>query len=142
MTGGALALFPLDADTPAALASALTLPIGAGLGLVLQSTTLITMNSADPRDMGAAGGTLTLLRTVGGSLGIALLGTLYAARVREDLAARLGPAVTGGLHVILIGAAALSVAAVTVAWLIRETPLRAGPADDPDSPAPAATRDR
>jgi hypothetical protein len=51
-------------------------------------------------------------------------------------------AVTGGLHVILIGAAALSVAAFTIAWLIRETPLRTGPADDPDAPAPAATRDR
>ncbi|MEU4703538.1 MDR family MFS transporter [Nonomuraea dietziae] len=172
MAGGALALFPLGGDTPVALASALTLPIGAGLGLVLQSTTLITMNGADPRDMGAASGTLTLLRTIGGSLGIALLGTLYAAQVRGDLAAHLGPAaadrlttqgdltpallpdlpaqvadavrlaVTGGLHVILIGAAALSVAAFTIAWLIRETPLRTGPADDPYTPAPAATRDR
>ncbi|MEV4061309.1 hypothetical protein [Nonomuraea dietziae] len=51
-------------------------------------------------------------------------------------------AVTGGLHVILVGAAALSVAAFTIAWLIRETPLRTGPADDPYTPAPAATRDR
>ncbi|MFC7721542.1 MFS transporter [Nonomuraea recticatena] len=172
MAGGALALFPLDGDTPVALASALTLPIGAGLGLVLQSTTLITMNSADPRDMGAASGTLTLLRTIGGSLGIALLGTLYAVQVRGDLAAHLGPAaadrlttqgdltpallpdlpaqvadavrlaVSGGLHVILTGAAALSVAALTIAWPIRETPLRTGPADDPDTPAPTATRDR
>ncbi|MFD9950153.1 MDR family MFS transporter [Nonomuraea sp. NPDC059023] len=160
MAGGALALFPLDADTPAALASALTLPIGAGLGLVLQSTTLITMNSAGPRDMGAASGTLTLLRTIGGSLGIALLGTLYAARVRDDLTTHLGPAaterlttrgdltpallpdlpaqvadavrlaVTAGLHVILIGAAALSVAAFTIAWLIRETPLRTATHDE------------
>ncbi|MFI7455771.1 hypothetical protein ACIBQX_50525, partial [Nonomuraea sp. NPDC049714] len=101
MAGGALALFTLDAGTPAALASALTLPIGAGLGLVLQSTTLITMNSADPRDMGAASGTLTLLRTIGGSLGIALLGTLYAAQVRDDLIAHLGPAAADRLTVMM-----------------------------------------
>ncbi|MEU1722643.1 hypothetical protein [Nonomuraea sp. NPDC005692] len=92
MTVGAPALLLLDGDTPAALASALTLPIGAGIGLVMQSTTLIAMNSAGPRDMGAANGTLTRARTVGGSLGIALPGTLYAARMRDGLAARLGPA--------------------------------------------------
>lgn len=91
MIADTLALFPLDGDTPAALASVLTLLIGAGMGLVIQSTTLITMNSADPRDIGAAGGTLTLLRTIGGSLGTALLGTLYAARVRQDLAASWAP---------------------------------------------------
>ncbi|MEV4108469.1 MDR family MFS transporter [Nonomuraea sp. NPDC049695] len=152
---GVLALLRLDADTPAALASALTLPIGAGIGLVMQSTTLITMNSADPRDMGAASGTITLLRTIGGSLGIALLGTLYAARMHTGLASHLGPAtadrlaaggeltpallpnlpaqaadavrlaVIDGLHVILVGAAALAVIAFAVSWLIRETPLRA-----------------
>ncbi|MFC9976691.1 MDR family MFS transporter [Spirillospora sp. NPDC127200] len=172
MIVGALALIPLDDGTPAALASALTLLIGAGMGLVLQSTTLITVNSADPRDMGAASGTLTLLRTIGGSLGIALLGTLYAARVRDDLTAHLGPAaadrltaqgqltpallpdlptqaahavrlaVTGGLHVILIGAVALSVIAFAIAWLIRETALRTGATNDPDTGVPAGGRRR
>ncbi|MEV0143522.1 MULTISPECIES: MDR family MFS transporter [unclassified Nonomuraea] len=168
MIAGALALFPLDGDTSAALVSVLTLIIGAGMGLVMQSATLITMNSADPRDMGAASGTLTLLRTMGGSLGIALLGTLYAARVRNDLAAHLGPAtadrlatkltpallptlpaqaadavrlaVTGGLHVILIGAAALSAITFAVAWLIRETPLRTSSTDNTDAGAPAPAR--
>ncbi|MFI7455676.1 hypothetical protein ACIBQX_50040 [Nonomuraea sp. NPDC049714] len=77
--------------------------------------------------------------------------TSIGASTRGDLTPALLPdlptqvadavrlAVTGGLHVILIGAAALSVAGFAIAWLIRETPLRTGPADDP---APAATRDR
>ncbi|MEV4182074.1 MDR family MFS transporter [Streptosporangium canum] len=167
MIAGALALFRLDVDTPAALASALTLLIGAGMGLVIQSTTLITMNSANPRDMGAASGTLTLLRTIGGSAGIALLGTLYAARMRADLATHLGPAtaerltaggeltpallpslpaqaadavrlaVTGGLHVILIGTAVLSVIAFAVSWLIRETPLHADITPQTNPPVPS-----
>ncbi|GGR87500.1 MFS transporter [Micromonospora fulviviridis] len=154
MIAGALALLLLDADTAAAAASALTLVIAVGMGLVMQSTTLITMNSADPRDMGAASGTLTLLRTIGGSLGIALLGTLYASRMQADLTARLGhdttsqlerggeltperlpnlrgpmadavrEAVSSGLHGILLGAAALAVIAFAASWLIRETPLR------------------
>lgn len=156
MIAGAAALLLLDVGTPAAAASALSLVIGAGMGLVMQSTTLITMNSADPRDMGAASGTVTLLRTIGGSLGIALLGALYAGRMRADLSARLGPApadqltgggdltpellrslpapvrdavreaITSGLHGLLIGAAVLALIAFTASWLIREVPLRDG----------------
>ncbi|MEV3986738.1 MDR family MFS transporter [Nonomuraea sp. NPDC049758] len=170
MTAGASALLLLDGDIPATLASALTLPIGAGIGLVMQSTTLITMNSADPRDMGAANGTLTLARTVGGSLGIALLGTLYAARMGDGLAARLGPAeadrlttggeltpallpglpeqtadavrlaVTDGLHAMLLGTVVLGAAVLALACLVRETPLRSG-VPDPEPPGrPAGQR--
>ncbi|MEU6787185.1 MDR family MFS transporter [Nonomuraea angiospora] len=165
MTAGSLALLLLDASTPAPAASALTLVIGTGIGLVMQSTTLITINGADPRDMGAASGTVTLLRTVGGSLGIAVLGTLYAARMRTDLTARLGPgqagqlersgeltpgslprlpapvadavreAVTSGLHALLLGAAGLAVVSFALAWLIRETPLRTETTPQPDPEA-------
>ncbi|MFI6793088.1 MDR family MFS transporter [Nonomuraea sp. NPDC050383] len=154
MIAGALLLLLLDVATPAAAASALGLVIGTGMGLVMQSTTLVTMNSADPRDMGAASGTVTLLRTIGGSLGIALLGSVYAGRMRADLSTHLGPAaadrlatggeltpellpglpartadavreaVTSGLHGILIGAAVLALIAFAASWLIREVPLR------------------
>ncbi|GAA2730218.1 MDR family MFS transporter [Actinocorallia aurantiaca] len=154
MTAGVLALLQLGTDTPAPVASALTLLIGAGIGLLMQSSTLITMNSADPRDMGAANGTLMLFRTIGGSLGIALLGSLYAARMAADLTARLGPstaahlteggvltpallptlpaetidavrsAVTDGLHLILYGTLVLALLTFAASWLIREVPLR------------------
>ncbi|MFG2222280.1 MDR family MFS transporter [Streptomyces sp. NPDC048644] len=143
-TVGALALFTVGADTPTAVTSALTLVLGAGLGLLMQSTLLITINSAPPRDMGAATGTATLLRTIGGSLGIAVLGAVYAHRltssgmpdggtawtpqavrgmpdgVRETVRA----SVTSGLHSVMLGAALLGAAAFAVAWLVREVPLR------------------
>ncbi|MEU2235486.1 MFS transporter [Streptomyces vietnamensis] len=56
MTAGALALLLLDVDTPTAVASALAVIMGAGMGFLMQSTLFITMYSAPPRDMGAAGG--------------------------------------------------------------------------------------
>ncbi|MEV6862472.1 DHA2 family efflux MFS transporter permease subunit [Streptosporangium subroseum] len=90
MTVGALVLLLLDVSTGTAVASALTLVTGLGMGLLMQSTMLITMNSADVRDMGAASGTVTLVRTIGGSLGIALLGAVYASRMEANLAGRLG----------------------------------------------------
>ncbi|MEU4329013.1 YciI family protein [Nonomuraea dietziae] len=43
-------------------------------------------------------------------------------------------AVTGGLHVILIGAAALSVAAFTIAWLIRDPRCAPAPPTTPTHP--------
>ncbi|MEV6400336.1 DHA2 family efflux MFS transporter permease subunit, partial [Streptomyces sp. NPDC051907] len=90
-TLGALVLLLLDVHTAVALASGLTLLIGVGMGLLLQSTTIITMNSADARDMGAASGTVTLLRTIGGSLGVALLGAAYTSRTADSLSGDLGP---------------------------------------------------
>ncbi|MGW5355108.1 MDR family MFS transporter [Streptomyces sp. NPDC004031] len=89
-TIGMLALLRLQVGTATATASALTLAAGVGTGLLMQSTVLITMNSADLRDMGAASGSVTLFRTIGGSLGVALLGALYAGRVNDTLAGRLG----------------------------------------------------
>ena len=90
LTLGLLILLRLGTDTATAAVSALTVVAGAGIGLVMQSTMVITMNSADPRDMGAASGTVTLLRTLGGSLGVALLGAVFTGRLQSGLADRLG----------------------------------------------------
>ncbi|MEU6679395.1 MDR family MFS transporter [Streptomyces sp. NPDC046925] len=143
---GGLALLAVGADTPTAVTSALTFLLGAGVGFLIQSTLLITINSADPRDMGAATGTTTLLRTIGGSLGIAVLGAVYANRLTsggmpdggtswtpeavgkmpEPVRETVRTAVTGGMHGVAIGTALLGTAAFAVAWLVREVPLRKG----------------
>ncbi|MGW5739758.1 MULTISPECIES: MDR family MFS transporter [Streptomyces] len=89
---GTLVLLLLQVDTPVALVSGLTLVLGIGLGFMMQSTVLITMNSAEPRDMGAASGSVTLIRTLGGSLGVAALGAVYVNNLAGELTARLGSA--------------------------------------------------
>ncbi|MFX6899771.1 hypothetical protein ABTH92_21615, partial [Acinetobacter baumannii] len=53
--------------------------IGIGSGLTQQMTTTIAQNSVEPRDIGAASGVVTLLRTLGGSIGVAVFGTIYTA---------------------------------------------------------------
>ncbi|MGW1880406.1 MDR family MFS transporter [Streptomyces sp. NPDC001975] len=149
---GALLLLLLGTDTPLAAASAFTLVIGVGIGALIQSTMVATMNNADPRDMGAATGTVTLVRTIGGSLGVALLGALQSSRMSEVLTERLGSAaqqrltaggaltpaqlkdmstamrdavreaVSSGLHGVLLGAAVLSAIAFGAAWFVRAAP--------------------
>ncbi|WP_372345945.1 DHA2 family efflux MFS transporter permease subunit [Streptomyces sp. KL116D] len=132
-TLGALALLLLGTGTPVWAASGLTLLLGAGIGCQLQPAMLITMNSADPRDIGAAGGTQTLLRTTGGSLGVAVLGSVFASRV----GAGLTPAgVVDGTHGVALGTAALCAVGFAVAWAVREVPLRTRAAQ-PSAPGTA-----
>lgn len=155
MTAGALVLLLLDVDTPVALASGLTAVVGAGMGLLMQATLLVTMYGAQPRDMGAASGTVTLVRTLGGSLGVAVLGAVFTARLdgadthltpaqalrlperaREDLAA----AVTHGVHGVLLGTALLAALGFAVAWLVRDAPLRTGPGSVTEAAPASADR--
>ncbi|MFJ9128592.1 MDR family MFS transporter [Streptomyces sp. NPDC102340] len=120
-TVGALALLLLGTGTATWAASALTLALGVGLGCLLQPALLITMNSAEPRDLGAASGTQTLLRTIGGSLGVAVLGSVFAQRAQAES----GPAgIVAGLHAVAIGTAVLCAVAFAAARFVREIPLR------------------
>lgn len=152
ITGGALTavgalllLTVVGPGTPTAVTSALTLVLGVGIGLLMQSTLLVTINSATPRDMGAATGTATLVRTIGSSLGIAVLGAVYTSRLHssgmpdggtawtpeavrgmpEGVQEAVRTAVTEGLHGVLAGAALLGAVIFLAAWLMREVPLRA-----------------
>ncbi|MEJ3749040.1 MFS transporter [Actinomycetes bacterium KLBMP 9797] len=154
LAGGMLALLALGPGTGVLLASALTLFGGAGVGLLTQTSTIITINSAPPPDIGAASGSVTLWHTMGASLGAAGLGAIYTSQLQDTLSDRLGApvageiltggeltadavrqlpaaaqdavhaAVTGGTHAIALAGAALGAVAFALAWLIRETPLR------------------
>ncbi|MGW0473916.1 MDR family MFS transporter [Streptomyces coeruleorubidus] len=149
---GALALLTLGTTTSAPVASGLTLLLGVGIGCLMQPAMLITMNSAESRDMGAASGTQTLLRTIGGSLGVAVLGSVYTGRLTATVTDELGAdgarltggeltpellrdlpepvghavrtGVVDGLHGVALGTAALCAVAFAVSWLVREVPLR------------------
>jgi EmrB/QacA subfamily drug resistance transporter len=157
MTAGTLLLLALGTDTALVVASAGTAVVGIGIGVIMQSTLITTMNTAAARDMGAATGTVTLVRTIGGSLGVAALGAVFTHRMNGVLSDRLGAAaeqrltrggeltpallddlpatvraavrsaVAGGLTGVVIGAVALSVTAFCASWFVR------GPARRPEA---------
>jgi EmrB/QacA subfamily drug resistance transporter len=104
LTAGMLVMLLMKVHTGIVEASALTLVAGLGMGFIMQNTTLITQNSVELRDMGAASGSVTLFRTIGGSLGIALLGSIFTSRLEHSLTGRLGEKAghaiaSGGTHV-------------------------------------------
>jgi hypothetical protein len=72
------------------LAAALTVFAGLGVGLIMQPTQLISFASVDPQDIGVASGLVNLSRTMGGSLGIAVFGSLYTTRLVDTLDDKLG----------------------------------------------------
>ncbi|MCX3062128.1 DHA2 family efflux MFS transporter permease subunit [Streptomyces beihaiensis] len=88
---GVLLLLLLGKGTGLVAATLLPLLAGLGIGVLMQSSLIISFAcQTDQRNLGAASGMINLFRTVGGSLGVALLGSLYTTRLEHVLTSRLG----------------------------------------------------
>jgi hypothetical protein len=123
------------------------------MGLLMQTTMLVAQNSVEMRDLGAASGAATLFRTVGGSLGVSLLGVFYNNQLQGTLADQLGAAagsqvaggqitpsmlaelpvavrtaftaaVDNGVTTAFLAAGLVAILAIGAALLVREVPLR------------------
>ncbi len=149
MTAGLALLATMSVRTGQITTSVYMIVLGVGMGLLMQTTMLVVQNSVAQRDVGVASGAATLFRTIGGSIGVSLLGTLFAQQVQSALPDRAGGvpagaaltpgmlealpaplrdayqvAITNGIHQVFLGGAAIAVIALVAAWAIREVPLR------------------
>ena len=59
--------------------------LGLGLGMVMQVLILAVQNAVDYSDLGVATSGATLFRSIGGSLGTAVLGAIFANRLTSEL---------------------------------------------------------
>ncbi len=55
----------------------------------MQTTSVIVQNSAEPRDIGVASSARMFFQQIGGSLGVALFGAVFARRLTDAMSARL-----------------------------------------------------
>jgi EmrB/QacA subfamily drug resistance transporter len=153
MTAGLFMLSRLTTDTNALVTSAFMLIVGIGLGMVMQVLVIAVQNSVDYRDLGVATSGATLFRLVGGSLGTAVLGAIFASRLTANLSrllpsgaagadaarsmsarmlAQLPPqlriryaeAFTASLHTVFLVAAVVCAVGFALTWLLPERPLR------------------
>jgi EmrB/QacA subfamily drug resistance transporter len=85
MTVGLFLLSRLTPQSTNATASLLMLILGVGLGMVMQVLVIAVQNDIDYRDLGVATSGATLFRLIGGSLGTAILGAIFAARLSVNL---------------------------------------------------------
>ena len=116
----------------------------------MQVLVLAAQNSVDYRNLGVATSGSTLFRQVGGSIGVALFGAIFANQLAANLAAEIPPgttlpaaadpaaikhlpaalhelyvtALTDSLQPVFLTAAAVAVFAFVLTWFLREVPLR------------------
>ena len=146
MAAGLGLLATMDVATNQVTTSLWMVVLGVGMGMLMQTTMLVVQNSVGQPDLGAATGAATLFRTIGGSLGVSVFGTLFAQQLQAGLpsgagaTSRLTPAmlaalpaavregyqqvVTTGVDLVFRSGALIALLAVVAAWLIREVPLR------------------
>jgi EmrB/QacA subfamily drug resistance transporter len=149
MSVGLLLLSRLGPGSSTWTASAYMLVVGIGIGMVMQVLVLAVQNSVDHRLMGVATSGTMLFRQIGGSIGVALFGAIFANRLGVNLADRLPgvqlpktanpeavaqlppgihdayvSAFAASLQPVFVVGAVVGVAAFLLTWLLREMPLR------------------
>lgn len=70
--------------------------LGVGVGMLMQNLVLAAQNDVPAKDLGAATSTLTFFRSMGGAIGVSVLGAVLAHKVTGGLTDRLGPAAGSG----------------------------------------------
>ncbi|MFJ9428148.1 MFS transporter [Streptomyces sp. NPDC101490] len=86
----------MDVGTPRLEYSLSQAVLGLGIGLVMPVLVLAVQNSVRPTDLGTATSAHTYFRQIGGSVGAAVFGTLFASRLDDALGDRLAGLGSGG----------------------------------------------
>lgn len=151
MLTGTLLLSHVGTTTSRLSAALFMALLGAGMGFLGQNVMTVAQNSVGAHEVGVASAAMTLFRTLGQSVGVAIMGTLFNHRVREVMSGHThGTALhrtrldaesmnrlDAGVRAFYRGAVAQGVRgafvlaslaaglALLAALLVREVPLRA-----------------
>jgi MFS family permease len=165
MTVGMVLLIGLGPDTSKLQSGLYFVVLGVGMGFLMQITSVIVQNSVEPRDIGVASSSRTFFQQIGGSIGVALFGAVFARRLTETMSARLPGmhlnaaggqldpvtvnhlpalirhdvfyAIAHAIDGVFMLAAPAALLVFVLAWFIKEVPLRSS-APPPPSEAPAS----
>ncbi len=147
---GMILLSQLDVHSATTTAALDMLVLGLGLGMVMQVLVLAVQNAVEFSVMGVATSGSLLFRQIGGSIGLAIFGAIFANSLHSHLAANLpagarvpktvspavvrtlppalhdayARAIAQSLHPVFLMAAGVSIVAFLLTWLLREVPLR------------------
>ncbi|MFE1835686.1 MFS transporter [Streptomyces sviceus] len=96
LTAGCAGLGVIDHRTPMAFLAVSMLCVGMGVGMTLQNFVLAVQNTVPLKDIGAASSTVSFFRSLGGTIGVAVLGAVLARQVANGVASRLASAGLSG----------------------------------------------
>ncbi|WP_019815694.1 MDR family MFS transporter [Saccharomonospora saliphila] len=86
LVAGFAVLSTLERDTPLATVFVGLVLVGTGVGLSMQNLVLAVQNTVALRDVGAASASITFFRSLGGTVGISVLGAVLANTVEQRIA--------------------------------------------------------
>jgi MFS family permease len=98
--------------------------LGTGLGMVTQVLVVAVQNTAPYEHLGVATSGATMFRLIGGSVGTAVLGSLFATHVASLHDAPRALAITGGIDLVFRVAAGVAATGFVLTWFIPSRPLR------------------
>ncbi|SDS69473.1 drug resistance transporter, EmrB/QacA subfamily [Friedmanniella luteola] len=153
LVAGLVGLGTIDHSTPYWQVGLAMAVLGVGVGALIQNIVLAVQNTVDVRDVGSTSATITFFRSLGGAVGVAVLGAILANHVARNITAGLTsaglPAAGAGaggsldikdlpapvqtiVHVaygdafglLFVIAAVISVVTLIAVLLVREVPLR------------------
>jgi EmrB/QacA subfamily drug resistance transporter len=151
VTIGIFLLSRLGVHTPYWKAAIFMAIVGTGMGLTMQVMILAVQNSVSFKELGTATSSVTFFRSIGGSIGVAVFGTIFANRLVASLppamraagqsSAHFTPAqlkalpapaydayvqaFNHALHIVFLSAIPFAAMGIVLALMLREVPLRA-----------------
>ncbi|MEV3873928.1 MDR family MFS transporter [Streptomyces sp. NPDC049906] len=90
LLAGILLLSRMDTTTGRLETGVYMVIFGVGLGLLMQVTLSVSMESVEMKDLGVASSTVTLTRTIGGAFGVSLAGIIFNGRITAGMGAESG----------------------------------------------------
>ncbi|MCW2831480.1 MAG: EmrB/QacA family drug resistance transporter, partial [Aeromicrobium sp.] len=149
---GLALLGTIDHRTPEWHAMVFIAFVGIGMGMLLQNYVLAVQNTVDVSEVGAASAAVAFFRSLGGAIGVSVLGAILASQVKTDVSGQLtalGISTPGGsgslldvrslppevaeivraaygdaTGTIFLVAAVVALFSLVAALLIKESPLR------------------
>ena len=89
LTVGGFLMSTIRVDTSLTVIGVYMVILGFGVGMLMQNLVLAVQNSVSVRDVGAATGTVTFFRSLGGAVGIQALGFVFEKRMTNAVTAGL-----------------------------------------------------
>lgn len=81
LIAGSLTLSTIHYDTNFVLVSLYMFMLGAGVGMTMQNLVLVVQNTCKPEELGVASSGVTFFRTLGGTIGVSVMGAALATKV-------------------------------------------------------------
>ncbi|MGR0219856.1 MDR family MFS transporter [Agromyces sp. ZXT2-6] len=90
MIAGSILLSRLEYDTAFWYVGVSMFVLGAGVGMLMQNLVLVVQNTTEVRNLGVATSAVTFFRSLGGTVGVAVMGSILGTVVAERIADGVG----------------------------------------------------